>query len=257
MDKFFFATILICLICFNLHSQYVCPRHMVDCSYGCRQFTDTNADGFCDWGLLSKDFKTQDTVAQNNISQDTIEKKIEIEETKDENKTKQQKYRQNKQSLVYDKLKTRQDTQIIDSQNIENQKIFHLKDTIENQTIVPQKTDKQKIVEKPYSLISISLATFLLYFFTLFLAQKQKIKKVTHRRIWNVMLLLTFLVSGLFGLLLVIQINYNFAMDIFRTILYWHVQFGIAMSLIAIFHFLWHLKYYLNLFRKNSDNKLC
>jgi len=92
---------------------------------------------------------------------------------------------------------------------------------------------------------------------TLFLSQKQIIKKVTHRRIWNVLLLITFLVSCLFGLLLVIQINYNFAMDIFRTILYWHVQFGIAMSFIAIFHFLWHLKYYLNMFKKKADDKLC
>lgn len=243
---FVFVSVYICV-----QAQYVCPRHMVDCSYGCGRFTDNNTDGFCDFGKLSKDLKNTDTIVENTPPKDTLNNNVKVEDTKKDNKTKEQKNKPKEQitnivpNKSIDTLKNDKNSEII------------VKDTIEIQKNELQKIEKKKIVKKPYNLVSISLVTFLLYFFTLFLAQKQKIKKVTHRRIWNIMLLLTFLVSGLFGLLLVVQINYNFVMEIFRTILYWHVQFGIAMSLIAIFHFLWHLKYYLNIFKKKSDDKLC
>jgi hypothetical protein len=44
-------------------------------------------------------------------------------------------------------------------------------------------------------------------------------------------------------------LNYNLLFDWVRPLLYWHVEFGIGMACISIFHILWHLKYFLNLFK--------
>ena len=75
-------------------------------------------------------------------------------------------------------------------------------------------------------------------------------KKITHRKIWNAILLITALMSCLLGFLLAVQLNYRFGMSWFSPILKLHVEFGIAMTIVAFFHVVWHLKYYKNLFKK-------
>ncbi|MCK5084660.1 MAG: hypothetical protein KAQ64_03330, partial [Candidatus Pacebacteria bacterium] len=100
-----------------------------------------------------------------------------------------------------------------------------------------------------YHLLSISLVLILLYFITHILSKKKIVSIVSHRKIWNVLLLLTFLVSGIFGILLVIKINFGIAIPLPFNILFWHVEIGIAMFVISIFHTLWHWTYFKNLFR--------
>jgi len=73
------------------------------------------------------------------------------------------------------------------------------------------------------------------------------ISVVTHRKIWNSVLLITFLATAILGLLLVVQINYKLEWAFVKTILKWHVDFGIAMSFAAVIHLTWHFKYYLKL----------
>lgn len=70
-----------------------------------------------------------------------------------------------------------------------------------------------------------------------------------HKRFWNVVLLLTFLVAAILGILLAIQINYKLEWPFVNTALKWHVNFGIALSLVAIIHMLWHIEYYIDIFK--------
>jgi len=60
-------------------------------------------------------------------------------------------------------------------------------------------------------------------------------------------------VAAILGLLLAIQINYKLEWSFVKSALNWHVNFGIALSLVAIIHLIWHIDYYLNIFRKNGD----
>ena len=76
-----------------------------------------------------------------------------------------------------------------------------------------------------------------------------RIKRITHRKIWNSILLITFLMSCLLGFLLVIQINYDVLKSLYLLNLKIHVEFGIAMTLVAIIHILWHLTYFKKLIR--------
>ncbi|MBN1988516.1 MAG: hypothetical protein JW783_03880 [Bacteroidales bacterium] len=101
-----------------------------------------------------------------------------------------------------------------------------------------------KTKAKPYSLILISAITLALYIVSSLFRRLGFITKATHYKLWNVLLLITFLVSGILGLVLVAQINYKILGDWYSSFLYLHVEFGIAMAIVSIFHALWHFKYY-------------
>jgi len=123
------------------------------------------------------------------------------------------------------------------------------------ETISAQATsDKDLIINNEqstitYRLIPISLLLIILYAITHILSRKKIISVVNHRKIWNVLLLITFLISGMLGILLVIRINFGITIPLPFNILFWHVEVGIAMFVISIFHTLWHWAYFKNLFR--------
>ena len=109
---------------------------------------------------------------------------------------------------------------------------------------VTEHTTMQKRKTKPYHLIPISLITTALYLISTCFMRLKKIKKATHRKIWNTVLLISFLVSGLLGFFLIVQINYDVAMSYFATFLFWHVEVGIILVIVAMIHAFWHLDYY-------------
>lgn len=108
--------------------------------------------------------------------------------------------------------------------------------------------------KSPYDLLLISGLTLVLYAFSAILVKVNILKKATHRKIWNVVLLVTAIVSCLSGFFLVIQINYGIAMQSMRTFRYWHVQFGIPMTIVAVIHILWHINYWKSLVHSNKRN---
>lgn len=103
-----------------------------------------------------------------------------------------------------------------------------------------------------YFFVPILAVLCVFYTITYLLSKKNRIKKLHHRKIWNVLLLITFLISGLFGIILAIQISYGVRLSFYADLLFWHVEFGIAMAVISIFHVAWHWKYYKNMFIKKK-----
>lgn len=99
-----------------------------------------------------------------------------------------------------------------------------------------------------YYLLPILLSLTVLYIISHVLSKRNIITVVSHRKAWNLLLLITFLASGILGLLLVIRISYGIAIPLPFNILFWHVEAGIAMAAISIFHVLWHWSYFKNLF---------
>jgi spermidine synthase len=82
------------------------------------------------------------------------------------------------------------------------------------------------------------------------------VSRTNHRKFWNVLLLLAFLTSGLIGLFMVIKINYKLTLSFYEQLVSYHVAFGIGMVLIGFFHFWWHLRYYLKLFKAEKSKEL-
>lgn len=103
-----------------------------------------------------------------------------------------------------------------------------------------------------YYFLPILLVLSIFYFITYSLSKKKKIKIVQHRKMWNIILLITFLISGIFGIILAILISYGIRLTFYSDLLFWHVEFGIAMAIISIFHIAWHWKYFKKIVKRNS-----
>lgn len=101
-----------------------------------------------------------------------------------------------------------------------------------------------------YLVSPIALGFVVIYGTSFLLYKTRRVRVTTHRKIWNVLLLGTFLVTGVFGVILAIQLDYPLPFDIPIDLLFWHVEAGIAMTLISIFHLSWHFNYYRNLLRR-------
>ncbi|MFZ5941907.1 MAG: hypothetical protein ACOYXB_15170 [Bacteroidota bacterium] len=104
-----------------------------------------------------------------------------------------------------------------------------------------------------YPLIPVTILTFMAFLATRLFAAWGMLSLRLHRKIWNYILLVSFLVSGLLGLLSVVKVNYKLEIPHYDTLLRWHVSFGIALVLIAVFHLGWHLRYYFS--RKSRGEK--
>ncbi len=87
-----------------------------------------------------------------------------------------------------------------------------------------------------YNFITISLLLILAYCCSYALNHKNFIKKAVHIRLWNVLILFTFLLSSGAGLVLLGVLEYGLVLSFSHSLLYWHVEFGIAMFWIGIFH---------------------
>jgi spermidine synthase len=97
----------------------------------------------------------------------------------------------------------------------------------------------------PYLLVPIFVILLILYGISLLFSRLEVYSRSAHRKIWNYMLLATFLTAAILGVLMAIQINYKIEVPWTEKVLKWHVNFGIAMSAIGVFHLLWHWRYYI------------
>lgn len=93
-----------------------------------------------------------------------------------------------------------------------------------------------------YETLLPSIPVIIGYLVTYTCYKKNLIKKRLHINIWNLAILLTFLVSGLGGFFLVILMDLGVTSPVNGQLLYWHVEFGITMILVGLFHIhtYWH-----------------
>jgi len=104
-----------------------------------------------------------------------------------------------------------------------------------------------------YYILFLSFLVFDAYFISTYLVKLKKISLISHRQFWNIILLISFLISGILGLILAIFIDLKLSISWYQSILWIHVETGIVMALVSIFHLLWHLPYYLSILKKKSN----
>jgi hypothetical protein len=104
-------------------------------------------------------------------------------------------------------------------------------------------------IGKSYYFSTILIITLILYFITWGFAKTHKIKMATHRKIWNLVLLISFLISGILGILLVLRIQYGFSLNLGINQLFLHVETGIVMAIVTLFHITWHIPYFKTYFK--------
>lgn len=114
------------------------------------------------------------------------------------------------------------------------------------------------LIGNNYHLFPILFILSLLYGASILLVNKKLLTLATHRKIWNLLLLITFLISAILGILLILKINYGWQI-LPSNSLFWHVETGIVMTTVSIFHILWHWSYFKNLLktRESVNRKVC
>ncbi|MFA7170790.1 MAG: hypothetical protein WC180_02255 [Candidatus Paceibacterota bacterium] len=100
-----------------------------------------------------------------------------------------------------------------------------------------------------YNFFLISAVTLGAYGVSWFLVKKKSLTLFQHRKIWNIILLVSFLVSGVFGMLITFLIDSGIRVSFYPNILRLHVELGIVMALVSSIHLLWHKQYYRNVKR--------
>jgi len=101
-----------------------------------------------------------------------------------------------------------------------------------------------------YKLVLIAIILTVLYLISLVCVKAKLITVFNNRRIWNVLLLIVFLVTAVMGIMLIFSINSGRVGQLYPFLLYWHVEFGSAMVVITLFHLSWHLQYYAAIFKR-------
>ena len=101
-----------------------------------------------------------------------------------------------------------------------------------------------------YYFIYILMGSLALYLASYFLSKKNKISIVSHKKIWNFLLLISFIGTGLSGIILVLNLEYGINIALPLNTLFWHVETGIVMTIIGVFHALWHIPYFKSYIKK-------
>jgi hypothetical protein len=256
MNRFFLTVFIFFSFTFSPDAQE-CPRHLYDCKGACGWFIDADHDGYCDLTAFSDALIKKSIYKKDSVTEFQNQKNKHIADSI-----------QNAQTLVNKTDTVKQKNSNKEKQPKEN---IHFKCPYENtpeceknkisQSDVTADT-LQKPQEKPankeykikkYDLFLIFGLCVFFYLLSAILVKRKIYKKSTHRKIWNTLLLLSFLNTGLTGLFLVIQLNYLVLFNWFSKFLFWHVEFGISMAAISILHILWHWKYFWHLIIKRKE----
>ena len=95
-----------------------------------------------------------------------------------------------------------------------------------------------------YHIISTIVTATVLYLLSYFFYKTGFYSFQLHKKFWNIILAAAFLVTALAGIFLALQTNYKWNLSFGKTILKWHVEFGIGLAITGMFHFLWNINYF-------------
>ena len=241
MKKCFLTFIISIAVLLTVAQVSECPRNETNCPGKCGMFVDENGDGFCDLGKVISE-------TENNVKEEIPQTVSSVSEEAD-NHPEKTRHQSSVQTVSHSLTKTNLP---VENKQIQDSSCQTAKDTLTQDITTNVKNSANR--KYPYLLVPILMFLLAFYIITLFLVNKKIIKLSTHRKIWNISLTVTFLVSGVLGLIMAFMINYGHIPDFYRILLKIHVDFGIAMAIIAVFHLLWHLNYY-KVILKCKNNK--
>lgn len=217
------SIIIFVLISFSTMFIYAwdnCPYGVEDDPYPgeCKRYIDTDGDGICDRSQPAP----QDREPSRSLNEDYV--------------------KENAQNVQEDdKYLKEADGKISGG--------FFVAEAASTQNTVSDSPSVERKSLPDYNFLEIFWVTLLIYFFAKFLTRKLKINLCKEKKFWNVFLLISFVGSAGMGVILVFIRDYNWFKFINFNFLFWHVEFSIVMALLGIFHTLWHLKYYLSIFK--------
>jgi len=101
-----------------------------------------------------------------------------------------------------------------------------------------------------YYMLELTVLFSLLYAVSLFLVKRGKLSVITNRKIWNALLTISFLITILTSVFVLLRLNYGIIISFPLNLVYWHIEIGYVMILISILHTFWHIPYLKSYFNK-------
>jgi len=95
----------------------------------------------------------------------------------------------------------------------------------------------KSVPSENYFLVPLSITTLIIYLVTYLLYLENRLKRDFFYKIWNYVLIISFLVTGATGLILMIVITQGITSSWNLAIDFWHAEFGIIMVVSTLFHF--------------------
>lgn len=226
MKKIVITSLILLAIPFSTLAWDDCPKGLVDAPYPgeCDKYIDTDGDGICDHSQPApKDRGTTNSEELEEI--DTKETSLEDKNFEIENAN----LSQNSDSLETNSPAVSSST----TTKIE---------TSETKNSPPFRSN--------YYLIWIVFVSLVLYLLSHALSEWKVITPLTHKRIWNVFLLVSFLLTAISGIILILRISHEININLYINKLFWHVETGIVMAVIATIHVLGHWRYFVSIFKR-------
>lgn len=91
-----------------------------------------------------------------------------------------------------------------------------------------------------YQFVPIALIVIIVYAITYLLYKENVITEAMHAKIWNILIFISGLILAIFGLLITLFAEYGISIPINSDMVFWHVEIGILLFVIALFHIYLH-----------------
>ena len=243
-----------------------CPIGEKDCLYPgkCGLYTDTDNDGICDFSQpapenrieitkedlkenLQQPFEEHNLISGKDIRTKTVKEIAEIYEIDSKEFTKKL------GEYLGIKIPTSYSFQLLhDNYGLSSSVVKEIASSLKKEMKVDigiLETEKELLVRK-YHFIPITIVLIIFYLTTFTLFKLKVFTRITHLIIWNCILLVSFILSSILGILLIIRVNFGLSILLPFNILFWHVEFGIVMMVIGIFHLIYNWRFYKYIFMK-------
>ena len=92
----------------------------------------------------------------------------------------------------------------------------------------------------PYQFIPITLIIIITYAISYVLYKENVITEAVHAKIWGITILVIALILAFIGLLLTFSTEYGINVPIPFNMTFWHVEIGIILFIVALFHIYIH-----------------
>lgn len=249
--------LLFLLILFPLVSSVTCPTGQINDTYpgDCGIYTDQNKDNICDYSQTPStttgnslsslsDAELKDLISGTEMKMKTINQVAEIYKIESNLLAKE----------LSDQLKVKINP--TDSVQLIHDNYGIGPEAIKTVIIGIIKNNEIESIEKEgshtYYITWITIIAILFYLASYILSKRGRFSQITHKKIWNFLLLVSFIISALTAVLYLLRIEYGFILNIPFNISYWHIEIGYIFILISIFHILWHIPYLKSYFKFNK-----
>jgi len=222
-----------------------CPLGLInDTAPGsCVLYVDKNTDNLCDLSQPGLPDACDQNITAGDLDSTAI-KSMTVKQVAEYYGINEDDFAEKISELAGIKVKTTDSFQILhDNYGVRPVNVREVATALKNdvQVVVTQQEKTKSI----YRSLTVAIITIILYLTTWLLSYKEKISKILHRKIWNWLLLITFIPVFLTSLFWLLRVDYGIIVGLPLNITFWHVEFGIVMILISIFHIIWHVRYYI------------